>query len=204
MTKGRQRARAALAAIIAVGALALAGPAAAGLKYTTVYKDHLVRGTTPQAVWSYMHANPINDPDDGPALANITHEHKLDFSTVSDDGKCKVKTLTFTWHFVITLPKAVDRGQMSAATSAMWQEFYDKVSWHEEYRRELFLKCGNEFVPAAEKMTGTSCGGLEWRIRTYVQRQYEFCMQKQEEFGSKDSPLVRKLALAKAGMAGAQ
>jgi len=73
--------------LAAVLAACLAGPASAELKYTTTYKDHLVQGTTPVAVWQYMIHNPINDPDDGPALANITHAHKLTFTTAMDQGR---------------------------------------------------------------------------------------------------------------------
>ena len=55
----------------------LAGPATAELRYTTIYKDHLVHGTTPGELYQDMIAHPIMDPDDGPAFANITHDHAL-------------------------------------------------------------------------------------------------------------------------------
>ena len=62
---------------------ALSGPAAAELRYTTVYKDHVVHGSTPAELYQDMIAHPIMDPDDGPALANITHDHTL---AVKTDG----------------------------------------------------------------------------------------------------------------------
>ena len=197
---GRGWARRIVALAVALG---LAAPAAAELKYTTTFKDHPVSGTTPPALWRYMTAHPIMDPDDGPALANTTHDHKLSFKTATVDGACKVSDLTFTWHFVVTLPKAVDRAKMSAATGAMWQEFLDKVTWHERRRVEIFLDCGKVFVPAAEKMTGPAgCFGVERKVRRFVDAQYDLCMKTQRKFGSEDSPLIWKLPLVKAAEAG--
>jgi len=38
------------------------------------------------------------DPDDGPALANLTHDHKLTFRTEAVGGICKVTDLAFNWN----------------------------------------------------------------------------------------------------------
>ena len=198
------RSRRPIVGIAAVLAACLAGPASAELKYTTTYKDHLVEGATPGAVWQYMTRNPIKDPDDGPALANITHAHKLTFATASDKGVCKVTKLDFNWNFVITLPKAVDQAKMSPATSGMWQEFLVKARWHEMHRLALFLDCGHAFVPAAEKLTAPTCFGLDYKVRRYVDDQYTACMKKQRDFGVADGPSVARLRLirtAKAALA---
>jgi predicted secreted Zn-dependent protease len=187
--------------VAAVILAAVATPASAELKYTTVYKDHLVQGATPQAVWQYMIRNPINDPDDGPALANITHAHKLTFDTGMDNGVCKVSNLTFNWNFVITLPKAVDQAKMSPVTAGMWQEFLAKAKWHEAHRHALFLDCAHVFVPAAEKMTAPTCFGLDYKVRRYVNDQYTACMAQQRQFGVADGPAVAKLRLIRAAEA---
>jgi predicted secreted Zn-dependent protease len=182
--------------------ICMAGPAFAELGYTTAYKDYLVRGTTPQAVWQYMVKYPIMDPDDGPALANITHDHKLTVKTATVGGTCRVTSLAFNWNFVITLPKAVDEKKMSPATDSMWQEFVAKCRWHEEHRKEIFLDCGKAFTEAAQAMTGPAgCFDLDRRVRSFVDQQYTACMRKQRDFGRQDAPLISSLRLLKAGKA---
>lgn len=183
---------------LAVTLAALSGPASAELRYTTVYKEHLVHGSTPGAIWSYMTSHPIMDPDDGPALANITHDHTLAFTTAEAGGACAVSRLTFTWNFVITLPKAADRAKMSPATAAMWQELLAKMRWHETHRQVIFLGCAKVFLPAAEKMTAATCASLKAKVPDYVNRQYAACMRKQRQFGLADVPSVARLQLIRA------
>lgn len=187
-----------VAAAVAL-AVTLAGPAAAGLKYTTVFKVHPVYGTTPQAVWFYMKTNPIPDPDDGPALANITHEHRLALKTAPSRGRCAVKQLDFTWHFVITLPKAVEYAKMSRVTARMWRQFAAKARWHELHRRAIFLGCGKSFVPAAQRLTAPTCWELEAKVRRFIDDEYAFCMAKQRAFGIADGRAVAKLGLIRVG-----
>jgi predicted secreted Zn-dependent protease len=177
----------------------LAGPAMAELRYTTVYKDHLVHGTTPGELYPDMIAHPIMDPDDGPAFANITHDHTLAVKTATVGGACKVTDLSFSWSFVITLPKAADEARMSAATGSLWREFVAKCRWHEEHRIAIFLDCGKAFVDKAEAMTGTAgCLGLDGAVRRYVDAQYTACMKKQRAFGQQDAPHIANLGLLKA------
>src|SRR6476659_9304691 len=102
--------------LVALGLIAVGvAPAAAELKHTTVYREHRVLGTTARALWQYMIAHPIIDPDDGPAYANITHDHTLTFKTATVTGTCQVTNLVFTWNFVITLPKAANYAGMNGA-----------------------------------------------------------------------------------------
>ena len=189
-----------LAVAAAVVFAAIPGSAVAGgLGYTTVFKPHLIYGTTPQAVWQYMVSHPIADPDDGPALANILHDHRLAVTTSASRGACTVKHLSFTWHFVITLPKAVDYARMSSTTARMWREFLAKARWHELHRRAIFLGCGGSFVPAAERMTAPTCPALQAKVRSYIDREYAICMIKQREFGVTDGLSVARLGLIRAG-----
>ena len=79
--RGNRRVGHWLAAWLA-GVLALdGGSASAELVHTTEYRTHPVHGTTPRAVWQYMNAHPIIDPDDGPAYANLTHDHDVAMKT---------------------------------------------------------------------------------------------------------------------------
>ena len=60
-----------------------------------------------------MAIHPIVDPDDGNALANLTHNHTLAVSTApAANGQCRVSSLHFAWQFVITLPKATDEAAL--------------------------------------------------------------------------------------------
>ena len=182
---------------VAVASLAglLAGislPAQAGsdLSYTTQYRDHGVRGTTPREVWRYMNAHPIIDPDDGAAYANITHDHSVAVQVENSGGRCRVSNLDFRWRFVITIPKAVDAGKMSARTRSMWNRFRAKLKRHEEHHRTIFLTCGRQFVPAAAQLTSASCFGMKNKVRRYIDKRYDACMDKQRAFDKQDRPRV--------------
>ena len=65
-----------------------------------------------------MNAHPIIDPDDGPAYANLTHDHKF-YRCARRWRRLQVGELTFRWQFVLTLPKAVDF-RHGLANPAMW------------------------------------------------------------------------------------
>lgn len=167
------------------------GAARAEIVQTIQYRDHAVAGSTPQSVIRYMNAHPIIDPDDGPAWANLTHDHDLTMKTAMVGGQCKVTSLTFRWRFVLTLPNAVDYGGMSGSTRAMWTSFHASLKQHEEGHRAIFLGCGKAFVPAAEKMSAAGgCSGLERKVRQFVDKKYEACMAKQRAYESRDRPRV--------------
>jgi len=189
------RLSAALLAVAAFGAIAHAD----GLSASTAYKVNPVHGTNAAALWRYMLAHPIIDPDDGPAFANITHDHRLSVRTDSAGGLCRVTGLDFTWSFVITLPKAVDDARMDAATKRMWDQFTAYLKKHEEEHRTIFMACGKAFVPAATKLTGLpGCLGMEKQVRAFVDRQYAACMDKQRAFDRGQKSTVAGLAFVRA------
>ncbi len=178
-------------------------PAAGELRYTTVYRDHIVHGTTPAALYQDMIGHPIMDPDDGPAFANITHDHTLSIKIATVGGACKVTDLGFAWKFIITLPKAADEARMSAATDTLWREFVGKCRWHEEHRVAIFLDCGKAFLAKAATMSGAAgCVGLDAAVRRYVDDQYAACMERQRTFGAEDAPAIGNLGLLKAARTG--
>jgi predicted secreted Zn-dependent protease len=192
------RLSAALLSVLLCGAIAQAD----GLSAGTAYKANPVQGTTAAALWRYMLAHPIIDPDDGPAFANITHDHKLTFNTTSAGGLCRVTGLDFTWSFVITLPKAVSYAGMDAATKRMWDQFTAYLKKHEEEHRAIFMGCGKSFVPAASKLTGLpGCLGMERQVRAFVDRQYAACMDRQRAFDRGQKATVAGLAFVRAAQA---
>ncbi len=180
-----------------IGAL---GPqtAFAELRYTTSYRENPIRGVTPAQLWRNMGRHPIID-EDGPALANITHDHKLTVKTEKTAGVCRVSGLDFSWKFVITLPKAVDEAAMNRKTRAIWREFVAYLKRHEEHHRTIFLACGRSFVAEAETFTTRgSCPGLQRKVTRFVNEQYDVCMTKQRAFDRTDRSALAKLAFHRA------
>jgi len=176
-----------------------ASPAWAELVYKTQYRDHPVRGTTPPEVWRYMNAHPIMDPDDGAAYANLTHDHDLSLQVATKNGACRVTSLTFRWNFVLTLPKAVDYGRMSASTKSMWTNFVAGLKRHEETHRSIFVNCGEVFVPEATRLTGPSgCIGMQRKVRRFIDQRYASCMAKQKAFEKRDRSRVLGLSFIRA------
>lgn len=184
--------------LAALAAIVVAGDAAAELVHTTEYRTHAVRGTTPQAIWRHMNAHPIIDPDDGPAYANLTHDHQLSMKTAGAGGVCRVSALTFRWRFVLTLPKAVDQAAMDPRTRSMWNDFVAGLKRHEETHRAIFLRCGATFVRAAERLTDASCASLERKVRRSIDQAYRACMAEQRAFEKRDRPRILGLAFIKA------
>ncbi len=187
-----------IGAAVLAALLASAAPAESELRHTTEYRTNPIKGTTPDELWRSMAARPIID-EDGPALANITHDHKLAVQTKTSGKGCRVDGLDFTWRFVITLPKAVDEAGMSAATRGMWREFASYLKRHEEQHRTIFLACGTDFLAKAAKITAAgNCRGLERKVRKFIDKQYEACMARQRQFDREEKQSVAGLALRRA------
>jgi predicted secreted Zn-dependent protease len=186
------------ALILALAASAFAAEAGGTLTSTTEYRQHKVVGSTPAELWRYIITHPIIDPDDGPAIANITHDHTLTFKTASAGGACRVTDLRFRWNFVITLPVA-DESRMSAATRTMWRDFTAYLKTHEEKHRAIFLDCGKKFVPAAAALKGLpGCLGMNAKVRRMVDTEYQACMKKQRAFDQTAKVETKALALVRA------
>jgi predicted secreted Zn-dependent protease len=147
-----------------------------------------------------MTANPIIDPDDGPAYANLTHDHTVALATAMSGGTCRVTDLTFRWKFVLTLPQAADYDRMNGPTKKMWTDFKASLKKHEEGHRTIFLKCGASFVPAAAKLTAGTCAALERDVRKYLDRQYAACMGKQSDYEKIDRPRVMSSPFIRAAL----
>ncbi|MCB1501557.1 MAG: DUF922 domain-containing protein [Bauldia sp.] len=187
-----------LALMVALVALAQ-HPANAEVVSTTSYGSHPVKGTTPKSVLAYMNAHPIIDPDDGPAYANLTHDHTVSIRTGASGGACRVSSITFRWQFVLTLPTAVDYARMDGATKSMWNAFLAAMKRHEETHRAIFLGCAKKFVPAAERLVGpASCAGLERKVRQSIDKAYQACMNEQRAFEKRDRPRILGLPFVRA------
>lgn len=193
-----QRTAARVAALLVLSIPLSAAPAFGELRHSTAYRHNPIRGTTPAELWRYMAAHPIID-EDGPALANITHEHTLSVKTTKSGGACRAASIDFNWQFVITLPKAVDEARMSGSTRAMWREFTTYLKRHEEHHRTIFLGCGKAFVAKAAKISSArTCSGLKRKIVRFIDKQYAACMTRQRDFDRQEKQTVANLALRRA------
>ena len=187
-----------LAAMLALDAIDVR-PALAELRYKTSYRENPIRGTTPQQLWQYMRSHPIIDEDDGPALANISHDHSVAVDTKRSNGLCDVSNIDFKWHFVITLPRAVDEAGMSSAVRAMWSEFTSYLKRHEEQHRTIFVRCGEEFLRTAAKLTLRGpCFALKSKVKRFIDEEYKVCMAKQRAFDRNERPSLSSLRLSQA------
>lgn len=186
-----------LAVFLTVATAAATVPAASELRHTTAYRTNPIHGTTPAQLWRSMRAHPIID-EDGPALANITHDHTLSVETERSGGSCRVSNLDFRWKFVITLPKAVDEARMSGATRGMWREFTRFLKRHEERHRAIFLECGRDFLARAARITGGTCFGMKRKVQRFIDKEYAACMARQRAFDRRERPAVANLALRRA------
>lgn len=192
---------ASIAGLAVLLALALldARPTLAELRYKTSYRENPIRGTTPQQLWQYMRAHPIIDEDDGPALANISHDHTLTVDTSRSNGTCRVSGVDFSWHFVITLPRAVDEAAMSPAVRGMWGEFTAYLKRHEEQHRTIFIGCGEDFLRKAAKLTLRGpCFALKSKVKRFIDEQYKVCVAKQRTFDRNERPSLSRLRLRQA------
>jgi predicted secreted Zn-dependent protease len=183
-------------------AMALAPAAsAAAVRSTLELRQNPIHGTTPAELLAYMRGHMIAD-EDGPAFANITHDHDLSISVRAAGGVCRVGALNFDFRFVITLPVAIDEGRMAPATRRIWREFAAYTRWHEGRHREIFLDCAARFTAAAERMIGRDgCPALERRVRTSIVDAYDACMSVQRAFDRREAPRVAALALFRSAAA---
>jgi predicted secreted Zn-dependent protease len=182
-------------ALLALVLLAPLPASAAGtLRSTLTEQSNVVAGATAAAIYRDMLRHPIIDPDSGKALANLTHEHKLDITTAVSGDQCRVTRLDFTWHFVMTLPRARDEAALPSKTRQLWRSFVARLRSHELHHRDLFLDCGHTFVPAAAALTAPQCSQLDRSIRRYIDTQYDACMDQQFAYDRADTRKIQNHA----------
>jgi predicted secreted Zn-dependent protease len=176
------------AILIAVLSLAPFPAMAAGaLHHALIEKSNVVSGTSAAEIYRDMLRRPIIDPDSGRSFANLTHEHELEFATEQTGGRCRIARLDFTWHFVMTFPKARDESELPAKTQQLWRSFVGRLRSHELHHRDLFVSCGQSFVPEAAAMTAPQCRQLERDVRRFIDTAYDVCMEKQFAYDRADT-----------------
>jgi predicted secreted Zn-dependent protease len=182
--------------VVGVLAASLAASASAGVKTSTQSQSYSVGGTTAATLVSYMRSNPFHGSK-GDAVANIRPNYALNIATRQSGGTCRASNVTLNIRFVMTLPQARSTSAMGSSTRSAWNSFVAFTKRHEETHRSIYVKCGNDFVAKAERLTGSNCGALEASIRRLLETEKSVCEGRQRAFDRADYGRVARLSLFK-------
>ena len=170
--------------------------ASAGVRTSTQTQSYSVGGTTAASLVSYMRSNPFHGSR-GDAVANIRPNYALNVATTQAGGTCRASNVTLNIRFVMTLPRARSAGAMASGTRSAWNSFVAFTRRHEETHRSIYVKCGNDFVAKAERLTASSCAALQASIRRLLETEKGVCESRQRAFDRADYGRVAGLSLFK-------
>lgn len=170
--------------------------ASAEVRTSTQMQSYKVGGTTATSLVSYMRSNPFHGSK-GDAVANIRPNYALNIATKQTGGTCRASKVTLNIRFVMTLPQAQNASAMASSTRSAWNSFVAFTRRHEETHRSIYIKCGNDFVAKAERMTGSNCAALQASIRKLLEREKAICEGRQRAFDRADYGRVGGLSLFK-------
>ncbi len=182
------------AAVVAGVASSLSVGAMADVRTSTQTRNYSVGGTTATSLVSYMRSNPFHGSR-GDAVANIQPNYALSMVTNQKGGTCRASKVTLGIRFLMTLPRARSASAMGSSTRSAWNTFVAFTKKHEETHRGIYIKCGNDFVAKAERLTASSCASLEASIRRLLETEKQVCESKQRAFDRADYGRVAGLSL---------
>lgn len=196
MLKARMRfvrwaGRTAVATGVAAG---LHAAAMADVRTSTRTQSYSVGGTTAASLVSYMRANPFRGAN-GDAVANIRPSYALRIASKQSGGTCRPSEVTLDINFVVTVPRA--RSALGGSTQSAWNSFVAFAKRHEDTHRRIYVECGNAFVAKAEKLSASSCAGLDASIRGLLEAEKRACDSRQRAFDRADYGRINGLALFK-------
>jgi predicted secreted Zn-dependent protease len=189
----RNAGRGALGMVVA-GSLCMA--ASAEVRTSTLMQSYSVGGTTPTSLVSYMRSNPFHGSR-GDAVANIRPSYALNVATRQTGDTCRASKVTLNIRFVMTLPQARSASSMASSTRSAWNSFVAFTRRHEETHRSIYIKCGNDFVAKAERLTASNCAALQASIRKLLETEKAICEGRQRAFDRADYGRVAGLSLFK-------
>lgn len=189
----RNAGRGALGVVVA-GSLCMA--ASAEVRTSTYMQSYSVGGTTPTSLVSYMRSNPFHGSR-GDAVANIRPSYALNVATRQTGDTCRASKVTLNIRFVMTLPQARSASSMASSTRSAWNSFVAFTRRHEETHRSIYIKCGNDFVAKAERLTASNCAALQASIRKLLETEKAICEGRQRAFDRADYGRVAGLSLFK-------
>jgi len=187
----RRAARSALSMSLVAGMLSAAS---AEVRTTTSYRSYYVSGSTARSLVSYMRSHPFRG-DRGDAVANVRPVYRLSVATRTSGGTCSASKVTLSIGFTMTLPKARSESSMASSTRSAWRSFAAFANRHESTHRSIYISCGNSFVAKAQRLTGSSCAGLQASIRRLLESEKRSCEVRQRSFDRSESRRVSGLSL---------
>jgi predicted secreted Zn-dependent protease len=127
-------------------------------------------------------------------MANVRPSYALSVVTRQTGGVCRASSVTLNIRFVMTLPRA-RTSSMSSGTRAAWNSFVAFARRHENTHRSIYLSCANAFVAKAERMTASTCSGLQAAIRTRLASEQRACDARHRAFDRSEAGRARGLRL---------
>jgi predicted secreted Zn-dependent protease len=189
----RTAGRGAIGVVLAGG---LCAGALAEVRSSTQTRSYSVGGTTAASLVSYMRSNPFHGSK-GDAVANIRPTYALNIVTRQSGATCRASTVTLNIRFVMTLPQARSASAMGSSTRSAWNSFVAFTRRHEETHRSIYVKCGNDFVAKAERLTSANCAALQASIRKLLETEKAICEGRQRAFDRADYGRIAGLSLFK-------
>ena len=192
LSRGVRRAvRSAISMSVVVGIVSVAS---AEVRTTTSYRSYSVGGSTARSLVSYMRSHPFRG-DHGDAVANVRPLYRLSVATRTSGGTCRASKVTLSIAFTITLPSARSESSMASSTRSAWRNFVAFARRHESTHRSIYISCGNNFVAKAQRLTASSCAGLQASIRRLLESEKRSCEVRQRSFDRSESRRVSGLSL---------
>ena len=182
-------------AVVTAGVVvSLHAAAVAEVRTSTRTQSYSVGGTTARSLVSYMRSNPFRGSN-GDAVANIRPSYSLRIASKQSGGTCRPSKVTLNINFVVTVPRA--RSALGGSTQSAWNSFVAFAKRHEDTHRRIYVQCGNAFVAKAERLSSSSCSGLDASIRRLLESEKRACESRQRAFDRTDYGRLTGLALFK-------
>ena len=182
------------AAMIAGTTVGISAAAVADVRTSTRTQTYSVGGTSARSLVSYMRSNPFRGSN-GDAVANIRPSYSLHIASKQSGGSCRASNVTLNISFLVTVPRA--RSALAGSTRSAWDGFVAFASRHENTHRQIYVECGNAFVAKAERLSSSSCSGLDAAIRQLLESEKRACESRQRAFDRAEYGRVKGLALFK-------
>ncbi len=178
-----------------------AGPVPATAKpiIKTSFKSYSVPGTSDYALLSYMQRNGPR-ANGSHALATTSASFRYQADAHKANG-CTLKNFRVSTTFVITLPKATNRSNMSSRVRKRWGQFLKHARWHENRHRSIWISCAKKIERVAKAMgTQRSCSAAWSKAQAIVKKELARCDRLHATFDRKETARASRIPLIAAAL----
>ena len=196
MTHGQGAAR--LVLIAAIASLA-PPPGFSAPHVTTRYAYFKAAGTTDAALFAAVRAR-------GPlvsgkhAFARTRMKVSLSAKMARKGGQCAIRKLDFNLKFIISVPRATQKGRFSPALARRWQAFRKHLVWHEKHHCTIWLKCARQAEKRILRLRASSCPGLKRRMRAEYERAMRKCDALHAAFDAREQRAILRRPFVRAAL----